>query len=337
METAGGTGPRPDQPTLTTVSALVADDLANVDRTIHRHLANPVALIPELARHVTDAGGKRIRPLVTLLGARAAGYSGERHIGLAAVIEFIHTATLLHDDVVDNSLERRGQESANAIWGNSASVLVGDFLFSQAFRLMVADGSLAVLRLLSDAAALIAQGEVMQLTTTSNTATTEDEYLEVVQAKTAQLFMAAAAVGGHLIEHNPITLTALERYGRQLGTAFQLTDDALDYAGQSSVTGKPLGGDFREGRLTLPVILAYARANEHERAFWERTLGRREQAPEDFSEACQIIRSRGTIAETLKRAVACSDDAVAALGALPGSVFRDGLADLAQLAASRTW
>ena len=335
MNAASGGACRSGPPSLAAVRALVADDLARVDRTIDVNLASSVALIPELARHVTDAGGKRIRPLVTLLGARAAGYEGDRHIELAAVIEFIHTATLLHDDVVDRSLERRGLQSANAIWGNAASVLVGDFLFSQAFRLMVADGSLPVLQLLSNAAAVIAQGEVLQLVTTGKTATTEDEYLEVVRAKTAQLFAAAAAVGGHLVGYDPDVLAGLDRYGDQVGTAFQLTDDALDYLGESEETGKPTGGDFREGRLTLPVILAYAQADRKERDFWERTLGKGQQAAGDFAEACAIIRRRGTIAQTYQRAVACSDNAVTALDVLPPSRCRDALADLARLASSR--
>ena len=335
MNVASGDACRPRPPNLAAVKALVADDLTRVDHTINANLASSVALIPELARHVTDAGGKRIRPLVTLLGARAAGYQGDRHIGLAAVIEFIHTATLLHDDVVDNSLERRGLKSANAIWGNAASVLVGDFLFSQAFRLMVADGSLPVLRLLSHTAAVIVQGEVLQLVTTGKTATTEDEYLEVVRAKTAQLFAAAAAVGGHLVDCGPDVLAGLDRYGDQVGTAFQLTDDALDYLGESHETGKPTGGDFREGRLTLPVIIAYAQADQRERDFWDRTLGKGQQTPDDFAEACRIIRRRGTVALTQKRAVACSDNAIAALEVLPPGPCREALADLACLACSR--
>lgn len=335
MDAASGGECRTGTPSLAAVKALVAEDMSRVDRTINANLASSVSLIPELARHVTDAGGKRIRPLITVLGARAAGYEGDRHIGLAAVIEFIHTATLLHDDVVDNSLERRGLKSANAIWGNAASVLVGDFLFSQAFRVMVSDGSLPVLRLLSNAAAVIAQGEVLQLATTGKTTTTEDEYLEVVRAKTAQLFAAAAAVGGHLVDHDPHVLAGLDRYGDQVGTAFQLTDDALDYLGESRVTGKPTGGDFREGRLTLPVILAYAQGNRRERDFWDRTLGKGQQSADDFGEACRIIRGRGTIAQTHQRAMACSDNAVAALGVLPPGPCRDALADLAHLACSR--
>ncbi len=335
MDAVIGGACEPHPPDLASIRALVADDLAHVNETIDENLASSTSLIPELARHVTDAGGKRIRPLITLLGARAAGYEGCRHVRLAAVIEFIHTATLLHDDVVDQSQERRGLKSANAVWGNAASVLVGDFLFSQAFRLMVTDGSLAVLRLLSDAAAVIAQGEVLQLVVTGNTGTTENEYLEVVQAKTAQLFAAAAAVGGHLVTPDPDVLSGLERYGRQVGTAFQLTDDALDYLGESQTTGKPTGGDFREGRLTLPVILAYAQGDVRERGFWERTLGQRRQTADDFAEACRILRQRGTLALTYRRAAACGEDAVAALEALPPSPWRSALADLAHLACSR--
>ncbi len=336
MNTADKGTARCEKPSFAAVRALVADDLRSVNETIQAQTDSSVRLIPELARHVTDAGGKRIRPLVTLLGARALGYEGSRHIGLAAVVEFIHTATLLHDDVVDNSAERRGLRSANAIWGNAASVLVGDFLFSQAFRLMVADGSLPVLRLLSDAAAVIAEGEMMQLATTGRTTTTEADYLDVVRAKTAQLFSAAATVCGHLVDEDPGLLAALEQYGGQLGTAFQLTDDALDYAGESQDTGKPTGGDFREMRVTLPVILAYAQADTREREFWDRTLVEGRQSPGDFAEACQIIRSRGTITVTRERAQECSNVAVQALDRLPSGIFRDGLSDLAALAANRS-
>ncbi len=335
MDAANGDEREPHLPDLAAIRTLVADDLVQVDQTIDENLVNSTALIPELARHVTDAGGKRIRPLITLLAARAAGYEGRRHVRLAAVIEFIHTATLLHDDVVDQSHERRGLKSANAIWGNAASVLVGDFLFSQAFRLMVADGSLPVLRLLSDAAAVIAQGEILQLVITGNMETTEEEYLEVVRAKTARLFAAASAVGGYLVAPDPDVVEGLERYGHQVGTAFQLADDALDYLGESEATGKPTGGDFREGRLTLPVILAYAQADQQERSFWDRTLGQRQQTADDFSEACRILRQRGTITSTYQRAAACSESAVAALEVLPPGPCRSALAGLAHIACRR--
>lgn len=322
-------------PSFEAIAGLVAGDLAAVDEIIVRNLQGPVALIPELAQHVVKAGGKRIRPLITILGARAAGHRGGRHIRLAASIEFIHTATLLHDDVVDNSTLRRGLRSANAVWGNPASVLVGDFLFSQAFCLMVEDGSIEVLRLLSGASAEIAQGEVLQLTTTSNTATTEEDYLAVVESKTAQLFVAAAGVGGLVAERPAPVVDALREYGRALGTAFQLVDDALDYAPDAGRTGKAPGGDFREGRLTLPVILAYARGGADERAFWDRTLGALDQKPGDLDEARRILGSRGTLGEARRRAAGAAARACRALGALDPGPYRNALADLAGLAVAR--
>ena len=262
---------------LTALTALVQDDLEACNRLIVERMQSQVALIPQLAAHLVAAGGKRLRPLLTLAAAKLCGYQGERHVSLAACVEFIHTATLLHDDVVDESALRRGQASANALFGNKASVLVGDFLFARAFQLMVADGSLEVLRILSTAAATIAEGEVLQLMTQNDTATTEDQYLAVIEGKTAALFAAATEVGAVIADRPKAEQVALFDYGGALGIAFQLVDDALDYAADQEALGKTVGDDFREGKITLPVLLAFARGSEEERGFWRRVLeeGRR--------------------------------------------------------------
>ncbi|MDP6952155.1 MAG: polyprenyl synthetase family protein, partial [Alphaproteobacteria bacterium] len=249
------------------MQALVRDDLTAVNRVIVERMQSPVSLIPRLAGHITASGGKRLRSIVTLLASRLCGYVGERHQALAACVEFIHTATLLHDDVVDASDLRRGSATANAIWGNEASVLVGDFLFSRAFQLMVEDGSLDVLAILSGASAVIAEGEVMQLLTSNDTATSEDDYLAVITAKTARLFAAAAEIGAVVSERPAEQRQALYDYGEALGISFQLVDDALDYTAAEATLGKTVGDDFREGKITLPVVLAFARGDEHECAF----------------------------------------------------------------------
>src|SRR5947209_13589986 len=233
---------------------------------------SPVALIPQLAGHIVSAGGKRLRPLLTLACARLCGYGGERHVALAAAVEFIHTATLLHDDVVDASDLRRGRDTANAVWGNKPAVLVGDFLFARAFELMVEDGSLRILDILSRAAAVIAEGEVGQLLTANDTTTTEAAYLEVIEAKTAALFAAASRIGAVIAERPPAEEEALERFGRNLGIAYQLIDDMLDFSARQSEFGKAVGDDFRDGKLTLPILIAFARGDSEERAFWRRTL-----------------------------------------------------------------
>ena len=244
---------------------LVEDDLKAVNRTIIARMNSPVALIPQLAGHVVAAGGKRLRPLLTLAATKLCGYLGERHIRLATCVEFIHTATLLHDDVVDDSALRRGQSSANAIWGNQSSVLVGDFLFSRAFELMIEDGSLKVLQILSRASSVIAEGEVHQLLTSNDTETSEAQYLEVIQAKTAELFAAAARIGAVVAERPDVEEEALRVYGLNLGIAFQLIDDVLDYSARQQELGKTVGDDFREGKITLPVILAFRRGDDGER------------------------------------------------------------------------
>jgi octaprenyl-diphosphate synthase len=288
--------------TLDGLTALLKSDLDRVNRLILERMQSPVALIPQVAGHIVAAGGKRLRPMLTLAAAHLCGYRGERHVALAAAVEFIHTATLLHDDVVDASDLRRGLATANAVWGNKSSVLVGDFLFSRAFQLMVEDGSLRVLAILSEASAVIAEGEVLQLVTANDTETTEEAYLAVIQAKTAQLFAAASRIGAVLAERPAAEEEALASYGRNLGIAFQLVDDMLDYSARQAELGKTVGDDFREGKITLPVVLAVRQAGELERAFWRRTLEDLDQQEGDLGHAIELMTRLGTLRATLDRA-----------------------------------
>ena len=315
---------------LSALTALVRTDLEACNRLIVERMQSPVALIPQLAAHIVAAGGKRLRPLLTLAAARLCGYpaGGHRHVALAACVEFIHTATLLHDDVVDESALRRGQASANALFGNKASVLVGDFLFARAFRLMVQDGSLKVLAILSEAAATIAEGEVLQLVTQNDTTTTEAQYLQVIEGKTAALFAAATRVGAVVADRPEAEEAALDAYGRNLGIAFQLVDDALDYAAEQERLGKTIGDDFREGKITMPVLLAFTRGTEAERAFWRRALEQREQRPEDLAMAQGLMQRHDALADTVARARDYGDAALAALRVFPDSPERRALADI---------
>ncbi len=305
--------------TLDRLTALLKADLDRVNALILERMQSPVALIPQLAGHIIAAGGKRLRPMLTLATARMCGYRGDRHLALAAAVEFIHTATLLHDDVVDASDLRRGLATANAVWGNKSSVLVGDFLFSRAFQLMVEDGSLRVLDILSSASAVIAEGEVLQLVTSNDTETTEESYLAVIQAKTAQLFAAASRIGAVLADRPPAEEQALEAFGRSLGIAFQLVDDMLDYSAEQAELGKTVGDDFREGKITLPVVLALRHASEAERSFWRRTLEDLEQTESDLDHAIELMMRHGTLAATLERARHYGAAARRAL-----AVFREG-------------
>ncbi len=289
-------------PSLDALNQLTADGLVEVNELIIRAMDSPVVLIPQLAGHIVAAGGKRIRPMMTLAASSLCGYDGKRHIGLAACVEFIHTATLLHDDVVDESELRRGLASANAVWGNQASVLVGDFLFSRAFELMVADGSLEVLRVLSKASSVIAEGEVLQLTTSNDTETGETAYLEVIQSKTAQLFSAACRIGALVADRPKVEEDALETFGMNLGIVFQLIDDALDYSAKQATLGKTVGDDFREGKITLPVIPAFRRGDDEERAFWRRTLEDQDQTEDDFAHAIELMTKHGTLDDAIERA-----------------------------------
>jgi octaprenyl-diphosphate synthase len=307
------------KPSLEPLMRLVHSDLDRVNSTILEHMQSPVHLIPQLAGHLIAAGGKRLRPMLTLGAAALCGYSGDRHIKLAACVEFIHTATLLHDDVVDESDLRRGKETANAVWGNQASVLVGDFLFSRSFQLMVTDGSLHVLKILSGASAIIAQGEVQQLLTTNDTTTSETAYLEVIQSKTAELFAAAARIGAVVANRPETEEEALTSFGTNLGIAFQLVDDALDYSARQAKLGKTVGDDFSEGKITLPVILAFRRGTEEDRVFWRRTLEDLKQKPEDLELAQKLIMKYGSLDDTISRARHYAAIARDALG-----LFADG-------------
>ncbi len=320
---------------LDALTALVSDDLEACNRLIVERMQSPVALIPQLAAHIVAAGGKRLRPLLTLAAAKLCGHRGQRHVALAACVEFIHTATLLHDDVVDESALRRGQASANALFGNKPSVLVGDFLFARAFQLMVGDGSLHVLAILSEAAATIAEGEVLQLATQNDTATTEEQYLQVVEGKTAALFAAATRVGAVVADRPEADELALHGYGRNLGIAFQLVDDALDYSAEQERLGKTVGDDFREGKITLPVLLALARGTEAERGFWRRTLEEREQEPGDLRRAQDLMRRHGALRDTVERARSYGDAALSALAAFPPGPERAALAGIVEFCIAR--
>lgn len=316
---------------------LVAADLAEVNALIIEKMHSQVPLIPELARHLIAAGGKRIRPMLTLLSARLCGYRGRRHIGLATCVEFIHTATLLHDDVVDDSSLRRGTPSANAVFGNKAPVLVGDFLFSRAFQLMVADGSLEVLRILSEASAIIAEGEVAQLVTANDTSTTEADYLRVIRAKTAALFRAACEIGAVVAGRPAAEAEALAAYGENLGIAFQLVDDALDYAADERTLGKAVGDDFRDGKITLPVLLAYWDGDREEQEFWRRTLERMEQDGDDLARARELLTRHRAIERTIERASGYGEAARRALAPFPPSPYREALLDLVDFCLERAY
>lgn len=314
---------------------MLGPDLQATNQAIVERMHSPVALIPQLAAHIVAAGGKRIRPLLTLAAARMCGYEGARHVQLAACVEFIHTATLLHDDVVDESLLRRGNASANAVFGNKASVLVGDFLFARSFQLMVADGSLKVLAILSQAAATIAEGEVLQLATQHDLSTPLETYLDVIRGKTAALFIAACQVGAVVAERPEAEELALAAYGSNLGMAFQLVDDALDYAADQATLGKTVGDDFREGKVTLPVLAAVAAGSEADRAFWRRTIEESEQGEGDLEHALGLIAATGAIGTTLEHAVRFVGAAKAALGVFPESGFREALMGVADYTVSR--
>src|SRR5207302_6100216 len=314
------------KPSLEPLSRLLGSDLECVNRLIVERMQSPVALIPQLAGHIVASGGKRLRPMLTLGCARLCGYQGTRHVALAAVVEFIHTATLLHDDVVDASDLRRGRETANALWGNQPAILVGDFLFSRSFELMVADGSLRILEILSRASSVIAEGEVLQLMTQNNLQTTETSYLEVIRAKTAELFAAASRIGAVVAERPHEEEVALDRFGRDLGIAFQLVDDLLDFSARETELGKSIGDDFREGKITLPILLAFARGDDEERAFWRRVLEDMDQYPPDLEHATALAERHAALTETLSRARRYAARPIDAL-----SVFPDGPARRALL------
>lgn len=328
-------GPTPAERLL----VMAADDMAAVDALILERMDSPVGMIPNLAQHLVGAGGKRLRPLLTVATAQLCGYKGTSHHKLAAAVEFIHSATLLHDDVVDESELRRGQKPANLIWGNSASILVGDFLFARAFNLMVETGSMDALGILSNASSVIAEGEVQQLAALRDVNMTETAYMEVISAKTAALFAAATEVSPVIAGCVEKERTALRDYGLKLGLAFQLVDDALDYGGFESALGKSIGDDFREGKMTLPVIRAVAAANASDNTveieFWHRVIVDHKQTAVDFETAVSLLRKAGALDTTMDMARKFSSEAREALAIFPASQWRETLEDLADFVIDR--
>jgi octaprenyl-diphosphate synthase len=326
-----------DEPSMAALVALTAAGLTQVNHVIIDRMQSPVALIPELAGHLIAGGGKRLRPMLTLGCAALLDYGGTRHHKLAAAVEFIHTATLLHDDVVDVSGLRRGKPTANRLWGNPASVLVGDFLFSRSFELMVEDGSLRVLKILSAASAIIAEGEVAQLTAQRNVETSEDRYLEIITAKTAALFAAACQIAAIVAEREAPAEAALEAYGRHLGIAFQLVDDAIDYCSDADTMGKDVGDDFRDGKITLPVILAYARGNEEEREFWRLAMRGRANGEAELARASALLQSTHAVADTMARARHYGARAIDALAGFANGPAKAALIETVEFAIARAY
>ncbi|MEM7509266.1 MAG: polyprenyl synthetase family protein, partial [Pseudomonadota bacterium] len=313
------------------------EDMAAVNDTIRDRMNSAHApRIPEISAHLIEAGGKRLRPILTLAAARMCGYTGHDHVKLAAVVEFIHTATLLHDDVVDESEKRRGKATANILFDNISSVLVGDYLFARAFQLMVETGSLRVLGILSNAAAVIAEGEVLQLTTAHDLTTNVERYEQVIRGKTAALFSAATEVGGVIAKAPEDQVGALNTFGDGLGMAFQLADDLLDYGGSSSNLGKNTGDDFREGKVTLPIIMAISRGDAESRAFWQRTIGKGELRDGDFEAAMSYLSATDALADTRAAAQAHGNRAIAALEGFPEGEMKTALTDIAEFVIART-
>ncbi|QIG49234.1 polyprenyl synthetase family protein [Nordella sp. HKS 07] len=330
-------GSEQKQPSLDPLIALTAPDMVKVNEAILARAASHVEVIPELAGHLINSGGKRIRPMLTVATARMCDAKGDSHVKLATSVEFMHTATLLHDDVVDESDLRRGKKTARLIWGNQASVLVGDYLLGQAFKMMVETGSLESLRILSNAAAVIAEGEVLQLSASHDTSTTEDAYMQVIGAKTAALFAAAAEVGAVIAGRPKGEQAALESYGRNLGIAFQLVDDALDYSGKQALMGKSVGDDFREGKITLPVVLSYRRGSHEERNFWKRTLEDGNQTADDLVYAQKLVERHNAIADTVERARHYGDIARDALAIFPDSDYKSALSEAVDFCVARAY
>ena len=331
-KTAPDLGTSPAQRLMTLAQA----DMIAVDALILERMDSPIGLIPNLAQHLVGAGGKRLRPLLTVATAQLCGYNtGDAHHKLAAAVEFIHSATLLHDDVVDESALRRGKKPANLIWGNSASILVGDFLFARAFNLMVEAGSMEALGILSTASSVIAEGEVQQLAALRDIEMTEDAYMSVIKAKTAALFAAATEVSPVIAERPQSERAALRDYGMKLGLAFQLIDDALDYGGMESALGKSIGDDFREGKVTLPVIRAYKAASAEEKQFWKRVIVDHDQSDTDLERAVSLLRQTGALTSTVNLAKTFAAEARGGLDVFPTSPWRDTLQDLVSFVVER--
>lgn len=323
-------------PNLDLLYSLINDDLKQVNALILERIKQEVPLIHSVAEHIIASGGKRVRPALTLISAQLCGYVGTRHVAFAASIEFIHTATLLHDDVVDESALRRGKPTANIEFGNKASVLVGDFLLSQAFQLMVEDGSLPALSILANASAVISKGEVLQLIAEGNIETTEADYVHVISAKTAVLFAAAAELGA-VVAGNETAQNALREYGMHIGIAFQLVDDALDYHANQATLGKTIGDDFREGKLTLPVLIALANASAEEKNFWARTMGERKQTEADLAKACEYLQTHDAINKTLQMADDYAQKAKVSLMGFAPSTAKTAMLELADFCVSRSF
>jgi octaprenyl-diphosphate synthase len=325
-----------ERPSIDLLVDLLTSDMERVNTAILARTGSEVTMIPEVANHLINSGGKRLRPMLTLAMATLSGYQGAGHVKLAAAVEFMHTATLLHDDVVDESDMRRGKLAARMLWGNEASVLVGDFLLGQAFKMMVEVGSLRALEILSSAAAVIAEGEVMQLAAAKNTATTEDEYLAVIRSKTAELFAAACEVGPVLAKQPKAEQAACRSFGMNLGIAFQLVDDALDYGGTAAKLGKNVGDDFREGKITLPVVLAFRRGSDSEREFWRRTLERGEATDGDVEHAVALMTRHRALEDTVVRARHYGAIAKDALALFPASVMKRALEETVEFCIARS-
>jgi octaprenyl-diphosphate synthase len=326
----------PDRASVEPLAALVAADMERVNATILSRTGSEVTMIPEVANHLISSGGKRLRPMLTVAMAKLVSYEGNGHLRLAAAVEFMHTATLLHDDVVDESDMRRGKLAARMLWGNEASVLVGDFLLGQAFKMMVEVGSLRALEILSSAACIIAEGEVMQLSVAKNTATTEDEYLAVIRAKTAELFGAACEVGPVISKRPKAEQAACRSFGMNLGIAFQLVDDALDYGGTAQKLGKNVGDDFREGKITLPMVLAFRRGSDSEREFWRRTLERSQVTDNDLEHAIGLMVKHRALEDTVSRARHYGAIAKDALALFPASAVKQALEEAVEFCITRT-
>ena len=327
--------PRDQAPSLGPMLSLVAPGMNAVNQVILERMQSEIPLIPALAGHLIAGGGKRMRPMLTLAGAALCDYQGTRHYKLAAAVEFIHTATLLHDDVVDGSELRRGKATANIVFGNPATVLVGDFLFTRSFELMVEDGSLKVLKILSNASSVISEGEVDQLTAARQIETSEERYLGIIGSKTAALFAAATRIAAVVAEKSETEERALEAYGRNLGIAFQLVDDAMDYDSDAGEMGKGKGDDFREGKMTLPVILAYARGSEEEREFWRAAIAGHRISDDDLAHAVTLIARHDAINATRERARMFAQRAIDAIACFPASEARSAMAEAALFAVAR--
>tara|TARA_Y100001936_G_C16092127_1_gene687315 strand:- start:7367 stop:8365 length:999 start_codon:yes stop_codon:yes gene_type:complete len=316
------------------INNLVKNDLIEVQKIIKNNIGDKIPLIDNLANHILTAGGKKIRPIVTLLTSKLCNYSGKNHLSLAACVELIHTATLLHDDVIDESKMRRGIPTANDLFGNKSSVLVGDFLFSKSFELMVANGSKSILKILSKTSSTLAEGEVMQLTTIKNYLTDDQSYMNIIKAKTASLFSAASEISALLTNQDNQTQKNLKKYGEYLGTAFQLVDDALDYIGNEKL-GKKIGDDFREGKITLPVIIAISNSDKEEKNFWKRVIELENRNEDDFKRALKIIEKYDGINITMNRALEFSECAIKSLNHFPESNFKNALQELPKIAVYR--